>query len=317
MLKYANDEVLKNSSSGGAFSALSDYILKNNGIIYGAVYDYDNNRVVHLRANNFDERNRMRGSKYLQSIVGDSFENVKEDLNADKTVLFTGTICQIAGLRQYLNLKKVNADKLFTCDIICHGVASPLIWKEFIEYKVPGRLCSINFRDKELGWNNSKAIAQREENRIDLSEYMKLFYSHSIMRPSCHTCQFTSTIRCSEITIGDFWGIENLHDCFDSVNGASFVMVNNDKGKNLLKRVLDTNVEIEYKKVQVSDVRQPNLYSPTKASVIRSYFWKDYRNNGIRYVVTKYTSNSILKKMRVIFIKIFCSFSKMFSDMKR
>ena len=300
--KYDDKKILRRSSSGGAFSALSDYTLENNGIVYGAVYDFDNNKVEHVRASDWIKRDIMRGSKYLQSTIGDSFSLVSKDLKEGRMVLFSGTICQIAGLKHFLSVKNTPMNKLFTCDIICHGVASPLVWKQYIEYKSTQKLKWINFRNKDLGWENSKAIAQNSTNIIDLSEYMKLYYSHTIMRPSCHTCKFTSTTRCSEITIGDFWGIEKLDIKFDYNNGISFVMSNNEKGKILLKRIFETNPKIKFQKINVSDVRQPNFYAPTKASVIRKRFWKDYKKKGISFIIKKYASDIFAYK-KIIFLQ--------------
>lgn len=299
--KYDDEEVLRKSSSGGAFSALSDYFLENNGILYGAAYNFDTNKVMHVRASNLLERDNLRGSKYLQSKIGDTFSAVCKDLKEGQQVLFSGTICQVAGLKNFLNVKNVSMNKLFTCDVICHGVASPLVWKQYIEYKSPQKLKALNFRNKDLGWTNSKAIAQNNESLIDLSEYMKLYYGHTIMRPSCHACKFASTIRCSEITIGDFWGIEKLNVDFDYNNGASFIMANNERGKRLLETIFASNPSILFKKVNINDVRQPNFYAPTKASVIRDRFWKDYRKKGISFIIKKYASDNFYKK--IIFLQ--------------
>lgn len=309
-LKYDNREVLLNSSSGGAFSALSDYILQNGGIVYGAIYDYENNRVVHSRATNRDERNLMRGSKYLQSKLGTTFSQIEKDLTDGKTVFFTGTICQVSGLKLYLERNRVDLRSLYTTDIICHGVASPLIWKDYIEYKSPKKLVSLNFRSKENGWESSKAIANNKDKTLDLKEYMRLFYSHTIMRPSCHSCPFTSTERCSEITIGDFWGIENLNINFDYKDGVSFIMVNNEKGNFLLENVVNSNAIIRLNSANVEDVRQPNFYAPTKVSVIRNRFWRDYRQKGLSYILKKYTSDSLIYKSIVYLQKIIASISK-------
>lgn len=121
-------QVLRESSSGGAFSLLSDSVLKINGYVFGAVYDYRENDVKHKGTNSFKNRNEMRGSKYIQSKMGDSFSIIGQLLKQKKTVLFTGTICQVVGLKEYLNAKKIDMDTLYTCDIICHGVGSPRIW---------------------------------------------------------------------------------------------------------------------------------------------------------------------------------------------
>lgn len=132
--KYENNDVLLNSSSGGAFTAISDYVLSMNGVVYGAIYCVEENLVFHVRATDKSGRNLMRGSKYLQSKIGDAYLDVFQDLKNEKLVLFSGTACQIAGLKQYLHMRNMKTNNLITVDIICHGVGSPLIWKDFIEF---------------------------------------------------------------------------------------------------------------------------------------------------------------------------------------
>lgn len=305
VFKYNNHEVLSNSSSGGAFSALSDYVIKNNGIVYGAIYDYGLNVAKHVRTDNYNGRNLMRGSKYIQSKLLDSYKDIFQDLQNGKTVLFTGTICQVAGLKSYLSVKGVNTDNLYTCDIICHGTASPLIWKQFLKHKSINVVDRISFRDKMLGWDKSRAIAKCNSKTVDLSEFMKLFYSHTIMRPICHECRFTNVTRLSDVTIGDFWGIKNVFPDFDYYSGVSFVMANSEKGQHFLNEVIEENSEIITSQCDVKDVIQPNFYHPTKKSIIRNRVWRDYQIKGIAYIVKEYSSNNRIIKCRVILKKIF------------
>ena len=299
---YNNKEVLKNSSSGGAFSAISDYFLNHNGVVYGAIYNYEQNIVVHSRAENKEQRDVMRGSKYLQSALNETYRSVMCDLNNDQEVLFTGTLCQVAGLKRFLQEKKCSCEKLITCDIICHGVTSPLIWKDYINYKAKIKIKSVNFREKSNGWTNSRALAETDNGQIDLGEYMRLFYSHTIMRPSCHNCQYSSINRCSEITIGDFWGIETLKPAFDYKDGVSFVLANNENGINVFKKIVERNDEIISVGCGIEDVNQPNFYHPTNQSVIRERFWKDYKKKHISYIVKKYASNSFVYS-KIVFVQ--------------
>lgn len=302
--KYEDDQVLENSSSGGAFSALSDYILKCKGVVYGAVYDFETNTVMHKRAETKEERNCMRGSKYIQSKMNNIYCLVADDLLHKKIVLFTGTICQIEGLKKYINLKGIDSQNLFTVDIICHGTGSPKIWKEYIESVCKNKLSSINFRYKKNGWEDTSAVATSDGITYDLSEYMKLFYGHVIMRPVCHYCPFTSTDRISEITIGDFWGIDAIDVRVDYRKGISFLMTNNEKGKFFLEEVKKANNRVFTSKVEITDVRQPNLYSPTKMSVIRTRFWSDYKKKGINYTRKKYASKNIFFNYLVLAQKV-------------
>lgn len=134
---------------------------------------------------------------------------------------------------------------------------------------------------------------------------MNLFYAHVIMRPACHSCAFTSISRCSEITIGDFWGIENLDVNFSYRDGVSFVMSNNEKGQSIIEKVFIQIPDVISKKVELTDVIQPNLYTPTKPSIIRKRFWSDYKKRGVSYICKKYASESLMYKVIVILQKVF------------
>ena len=151
--KHKDDNVRMNSSSGGMFTAISDYILDIDGVIFGAAFD-ENFVVRHQRAETVEERNKFRGSKYVQSNLVGVFKDIKNELNKGRTVLFTGTPCQNAGLRSYLNK---NYDNLYLCDIVCHGTPSPLIfenYKSFMQKKYKSRIKELSFRDKLLGWRS-------------------------------------------------------------------------------------------------------------------------------------------------------------------
>ena len=306
--KYDDDDVLKKSSSGGAFSALSDYILNNNGVVYGAVYDYDTNVVHHEKAVSFSERNGMCGSKYIQSKMGDIYQDVENVLREKKRVLFTGTICQIAGLKRYLGLKKVNCDSLICCDVICHGVASPLIWKDYINYKLDQigmhHADFISFRDKSNGWTASHTVANIAGKIYELPEFMSLYYSHTIMRNACHSCRFANLERVSDITIGDFWGIEKTIPTFDHRGGASYVMVNTEKGQSFFTGVLQNLECAIVRECKETDVSQPNFAHPAPRSVIRDRVWREYNGSGIDYIVKEYVSTNYLTKLRVTAKKI-------------
>lgn len=307
--KFDNDKILKNSSSGGAFSAFSDFVLRREGFIYGAIYDNNSHSVYHEGSNIVDERDRMRGSKYIQSRMNGVYRDVSEKLNGGYYVLFSGTICQIIGLKNYLLLRNITTEKLICCDIICHGVASPKIWKDYIIWKskqnnIESVFDDIKFRDKSGGWCSSHVIAKYKNRTIELPEFMRLYYSHTITRESCHSCPFTNTNRDSDITIGDFWGIEQTIPDFDSEGGASFILVNSEKGMNFFKEVISENKEIIYKECNITDVNQPNFIKPAPKSIIRERVWKDFNQKGIEYIIKKYTSPNIIKRMGVLLIKI-------------
>lgn len=186
--KHKDDRIRSRSTSGGAFSAIAEEIIRNGGIVYGASLNQGDMTVSHIRIDTIADVDRLRGSKYLQSRMGDTFIQVKIDLKSGKKVLFSGTPCQVAGLRHYL-LKEY--ENLFTCDIICHGVSSPLIWKEFvnsIEREHRTKVINACFRDKEeYQWNNCKetlyvqAPGTGEVAKVPADDYAKIFYEHEAM----------------------------------------------------------------------------------------------------------------------------------------
>lgn len=297
-VKIKDEESRKNSTSGGMFTAISNYILSSGGVVYGATYD-DNMKVVHSRLTDTKERDNAKGSKYVQSNIENIFEQVKKDLK-DKIVLFTGTPCQNASLKQYLS----KSDSLYLCDIVCHGVPSPLMWEERVKLlSKKGKVVDYYFRDKINGWHThtEKVIY---ENKIDyksnLSQMGKeIFYSHLILRPSCHTCPFTSIKRVSDITIGDFWGIDKVMPDFDDNKGVSLVLLNTKKGLELFNKVKN---DLIVRESNTKDCLQPQLMYPSKPNPKREQFFKDYNKYGYEYVLKKYAVYGF-KKESIQFVK--------------
>jgi coenzyme F420-reducing hydrogenase beta subunit len=214
-------------------------------------------------------------------------------------VLFTGTPCQISGLNNYLLADNIPIDKLITCDIICHGVPSPVVWKDYLSYienKYNDRIQEINFREKELGWHRPRLQIIMYNNMQLLDEkkdiFYQLFYSNCILRPSCHSCQYTSINRVSDITMADCWGIENSHPEMDDNKGLSLLLINSEKGMQIIR---DTNVEVSV--IDLKDVRQPHLYYSAKVSRKREAFWRDFQKMTFIKVVKKYCNITMKNKM--------------------
>jgi coenzyme F420-reducing hydrogenase beta subunit len=287
--KHKDDNVRMNSSSGGMFTAISDYILDIDGVIFGAAFD-ENFVVRHQRAETVEERNKFRGSKYVQSNLVGLFKDIKNELNKGRTVLFTGTPCQNAGLRSYLNK---NYDNLYLCDIVCHGTPSPLIWKNhisFLEKKGKNKVTRYSFRYKLAGWRGYNVYTlfdngKSKLNTPDVMTYANIFGSDLALRPACHNCKFCNFSRPSDITIGDFWGIEKSMPDFDDNIGISLVLINSPKGQQLFESV---SKDLYYRESNTIDCLQHNLHSPSQPSPRRDKFWQDYKNKGFEYVLKKY-----------------------------
>lgn len=286
------------SRSGAMFIAVSDYILQNNGVVYGVGYT-DHFRVVHKRATTKNERNEFKGSKYVQSDINGTFELVKEDLKNGLMVLFSGTPCQTAGLYSYL--KNVNKEKLLVCDIVCHGVPSPFIWRDYLEYiekKYKDKVIATDFRDKSSGWVShvESFVLEKNNKKIKRSTFTDLFYKHIMLRPSCGICKFTNFKRPSDITLADYWGWEKISSDFNSDNkGVSLVLLNSLKGQEFFQIIKKDITSIPSSK---DNCLQHNLQYPSRISPLREHFWKDYKKNGFKWVIKKYHDHKWVIKIR-------------------
>lgn len=292
--RYCSDEITRSyavksrdinlrmsSSSGGIFSELSRAVLKRGGLILGAAFD-DDYSVHHIMINREDDLKRIRGAKYAQSDIKDSFSWIKEKLDCGCQILFSGTPCQVAGLKAYLGIEYEN---LITIDFICHGVPSPQVWENYIKYRMRLDLQKhkpiyINLRDKATGWSKYKYSVlfhyeNGEEYRALNSEdlFMRLFVKDLINCQACATCEFKGVHRKSDFTLGDFWGIWNCYPEFDDNQGVSAIIIHSKKGEKLLDSIRD---RLEWKEVEVSNIAQYNqaLVAPFQAGKKRDVFLK-------------------------------------------
>ena len=251
---YTNnrDERLK-SSSGGLFGLFAEYVLLNNGVVYGAAFDTDF-LVHHIRVDSVNSLPKLQGSKYLQSRIENTFIEVKKDLDNNLIVLYSGTACQIAGLKLFL---KKDYSNLLTIDILCHGVTSPSVWNAYISYlsqKYDGKIKHVSFRNKEFGWKNfvtnigfDNGKEYIKSHNTDL--FMRLFLSNTILRPSCYNCRFKNLNRPSDITLGDAWGISKVLPEMDNDMGTSIILLHTESGKKYLDSIDDkitkTTIDID------------------------------------------------------------------------
>lgn len=285
-VRHKNIREIEQSRSGAMFVAVSDWILGMGGVIYGAGYA-DHFRVIHKRALTKEGRDEFRGSKYVQSDLHTIFVQVRNDLRKGFHVLFSGTPCQTSGLRSYLSLLRVDTDKLYVIDIICHGVPGPYLWRDYlsyVEHKQGMQAVAVNFRDKsKKGW------ASHDESfrfKNDITATCHTFYQPIMFRHSCGVCHFTNFQRPSDITIGDFWGWERVSPTFNEDNkGVSLVLLNSVKGRRLFHQVKD---ELDYISTDMESCIQPNLEYPTAIHPKHDEFERDYMKHGIAYVLKKY-----------------------------
>lgn len=300
-VKHRNEAVRMASRSGGVFTALSDKILEQGGVVYGVKLD-ENFDAVHARADTKEKRDAFRGSKYVQSKIGSAYTDCETDLKEGLAVLFSGTPCQIDGLKSYIKAKNIAAEKLITLEIICHGVPSPRVYKDYLDYARKGRvITSFDFRNKsKYGWTSHVETIKTETGDIDSQVYANLFLGHNTLRPSCFCCPYKKPDRYADITIGDYWGIDELDNNFNDNRGVSLVLLNNDKGEELFGKVSD---KLYIEKFHYSNSMQPVLRENFKIPSSRLKFWKEYESMPFSYIAKKYGVNrrkaikAVIKKL--------------------
>lgn len=287
-IKHKNEDVRAASRSGGFFTAVSDVVLENNGVVYGCALN-EQFLAEHKRATTKEERDLFRGSKYVQSDLNDIPCQVEADLNNGATVLFSGVPCQVHGLLNYLKLKNVDTSNLLTVEILCHGAPSPRIWSDFLNNKFDfDKITDVDFRDKKnFGWRDHVETVKVNGDEISSKQYTGLFYSHVILRQSCFNCYYKKAERVSDITIGDFWRIENNDKEYDDDQGVSLVKLNTVKGQKYFELCSDKLVVREY---PFATCIQPALNNNYNEPTNRKQFWEEYNGDNILQLAEKYTA---------------------------
>ena len=299
-----NAETLCSSSSGGVVYELCKNTLKKGGVVCAAKYDYSTCLLKHNLIFDIDDLEQIKGSKYFQSDVSNIYKDIEMILKKGlQKILFIGTPCQCAGLKNYLCVKEVSIDNMAFVDIICHGVGSNEIWLNcvnLIEKKANTKITKISFKDKRRGWLLPYAVAWGQDGQeYELTDYMTLYNKNLIMRDECYHCKFANTSRSGDITVGDFWNIKNIDENFYNENGVSCVFINSEKGKCIFNQVKNCFNLIS---VEIFDCNQPNLQEPTKRNPNTDAFWSDYQKKGFEYVCNKYASRDTMSRIKRHFL---------------
>lgn len=269
-IRYKDNDVLKESASGGVFIALASRVLDEGGIVVGAAY-LDDWKVGHIIVNDKAFLYKLQSSKYVQSDTFRTFSEVKEYLVKGRKVLYSGTPCQIEGLYSYL---RKDYDNLFTIDLICHGVPSPKLFQKYIKWletKNRGVILYYNFRDKSSGWGlgyKTKTKTKIITKSAALDPYYYHFLKGDIYRECCYRCNYCTRDRVGDITIGDYWGIEKEHPEFYSTKGVSLALINTPKGMNALSDAEEL-FYIQESTFERAVKANHNLSRPTKRSSMR------------------------------------------------
>lgn len=288
-----------NSSSGGIFSLLAETILLGNGVVYGIAMTEDCYGAEMIRVE--DDIAPLRGSKYLQAKVGDAYKKVKEDLNAGKHVLFTGTGCQVNGLKAFLGK---DFENLVCVDVVCHGVPSQKLWEKYVKHQELryGKLTSVDFRCKDMGWQEFGI----KENQMYVSRgkhpFMNMFLDDFCLRPSCYECH-AKYYKNSDITIADFWGIDSVAPEMNDNNGTSLVIVRTDKGEALFESIKN---EVKRKEVSYDGAVRGNSaeYISVGRPQQRNTFFADLENLSFEEMVKKYVSDTRASMLKTIIRRV-------------
>ena len=319
--KHKDEQIRLASSSGGIFTLLAEKVIDEGGVVFGARFNASW-EVVHDYTETKEGLTAFRGSKYVQSWLDNCFSKVRSFLSEGRKVMFTGTPCQIAGLKQYL---RKDYDNLLTVDVVCHGVPSPKVWRMYLDevarkgkknsvlpHSIHGRdalIKGISFRDKCLGWKKysfaltlSEATADGEQNTVLLSSiftenpYMNAFLSNLSLRPSCYDCPAKSGKSGSDITIADFWGIENVLPEFDDDKGISLILPYTEKGIYWLKGLNCEFTKVDY---QTAQKNNPSISTSVAKPINRIFFFHQLKHkNSIQSIWEDCSSNALNKRIR-------------------
>lgn len=301
VVKNKNEKIREQSSSGGMFTLLAEKVLQNGGVVFGATFDEDWD-VEHKYVENVEELQMFRGSKYVQSTIGSTYAKAKEFLLEGREVMFTGTPCQIEGLKSFLGR---DFENLVTQDIICHGVPSPKVHKKYLEFVKLNynskKIEQIYHRSKNSGWKDSGIKIKLDNMEYIKSHkedpYMQAFLRNTILRDSCYDCQFKNKNRISDITLADFWGIENIEPEMDDDKGTSLVIINSEKGMKIFEQLKD---KIIWKKVNFEEAIQynPSMTSSPRKDPNRKKFFDNLDKISFEKLVNNYTYQpSIIRKI--------------------
>lgn len=312
---YNKDENIREiGSSGGLFGAFADEILSLGGVVFGASFSTDCKSVKHIAVENKDDLKKLYGSKYLQSEIDDSYKLAENYLKQDRFVLFTGTSCQISGLKLYL---KKDYEKLVTVDVICHGTPSPKVWGDYATAKESEKKAKgvhAEFRNKRFTWQKSVLLLLLS----DGTEYCKLqsddnyikgFLSNLYLRPSCYKCLCKGKHVMSDITLGDFWGVESVLPDINVDNGISAVLLNTPKGKNIFEK---TRQNLQVFDVKYDDILKcnPSLEHSVAKPNKSDKFWNVYHKQGLIKAYKVCLKDTFIRKCYRFALRIYRKITK-------
>lgn len=282
--RHTCEAVRMQSSSGGVFTRLAEEIIRKGGVVFGAKYD-DRWQVMHTWTDTMEGVACLRGAKYVQSDIGQTFSEARTFLKQGRWVLFTGTPCQIAGLKHFL---KVEYDTLLTADVVCHGVPSPRVWQVYLDAVNPRHepITTLTMRDKSQGWSRYRMQIRTAEHclysgRASRNVFSRGFLADFYLRPSCHACPAKQGRSRSDLTMGDFWGIGKVCPPMDDDRGVSLVLIHSLQGMNFCVPLGVCQEEVTYEQA----VRANTAFERSAPlTLYRAEFWTRFPQEGMHAV---------------------------------
>lgn len=294
----------KESSSGGVFSLLAEETLSAGGVVFGAAMRPDCKSLHHVMIEKTEDIFMLRGSKYLQSDMEKTFCKVETCLQTGKSVLFTGTPCQIDGLKAFL---RNDYDNLLCVELICHGVPSSALWRKYVEYlekKHGAPMIAVNFRSKENGWIRYGVRMEDACHKVffasaNKNPYLRMFLKDIALRPSCYQCASKGLKRNADLTIGDFWGIEKVLPDMNDIWGTSLLLVHSAKGDAALNSI-KSRVRFAEVNCEVALQSNPSMRKSAKKNAERASFYQDMNKLSFKQLAKKYAAVSAKERMYMI-----------------
>lgn len=299
------------SSSGGAFSVFARMVIADNGLVCGAAYN-EKQEVCHLIIDAEENIYQLKETKYVQSTIGIVYQKIKNSLEQQRQVLFSGTPCQVAGLKGYLGK---DYDNLLCVDLICHGVPSPEVWKRYLNEISQGKqITKVSFRNKKQGMSKVTIDYIFDDGSIvkenyKESPYIKGFLQNLYVRPSCFECKFKGMNRCSDLTIGDFWSINEYHPGFDDEKGVSAVIIHSKKGAMWFERARNS-LNIVEATIEEIACWNDNLLTSTKKNPKRKDFYENWNTWNLKELITFHTKDLKSNNSISILSKVKCYIKK-------
>lgn len=302
LVQLKDDAIRKESTSGGSFTAIASWVIEKSGVVFGATLDIKNREVYHRWVDNKEELGLFRNSKYVQSIIGDCFKEARQFLKEDRWVCFSGTPCQIEGLKCFL---KKDFEKLVTIDVVCYGIPSPGVFKDYINWqqsKIGGKFTRMLFREKRLSYNYTSVSIFNEQyekeyhSGVERDKFMRTFFSDINVRPSCYDCHFKKRYRVSDFTIWDCYDVKAFSKNFDE-EGTNRVLIHSEKGQKIFEEIKPNVRWEEYKNLNHFIADEVAMVKSVKMPKEREAFFVDYQRVGFEELIDKWFPDTWTVKM--------------------